>query len=383
MKKKILYFVLPMAAVLLLVFACPGCSGIATGITKVTDAITQPTAREVYAREFKGNEALFNQWEMVYKNAISDSLEVNLPYGEKGIFNQGVPTAYSYSVKMEEGEVLVAEIVKDSVNQRIFTDVFAFDGAGFKHLKTFEPGAEDISIEVNSSGIYKIIIQPEMAANTNFFINIYKKPLLNFPVLGKGNAAVMSFWGMERDGGKRTHEGIDIFAKKGTPVIAVADGTISRTGNHGIGGKQVWQRVSGYSLYYAHLDSVVAQSGRTVKAGDTLGFVGNTGNAKFTPPHLHFGIYKGYSGAVNPLPFVYETAKVKAGTFSKNFAGKTIRVKGNANLRKGPQTTFGIIGSVAANDIVTLLGESNDWLHIQTASNQKAFLHKSLVKAAK
>ncbi len=76
-------------------------------------------------------------------------------------------------------------------------------------------------------------------------------------------------------------------------MAVLANGRIGFTGEKGLGGKQVWLRDTkrGQSLYYAHLDSIAKTSG-SVKTGDTLGFVGNTGNARTTPPHLHFGIYK-------------------------------------------------------------------------------------------
>jgi len=154
----------------------------------------------------------------------------------------------------------------------------------------------------------------------------------------------------------------------------------------GLGGKQVWQRTGlfGNSIYYAHLDSIAIESGAKVKAGDTLGFVGNTGNAKFTPPHLHFGIYKGYQGAVDPLPFVYETAQITSKSYPKNFKNNYLKVKGSkANLRKNPETHGAKVGELLADEKIILLGQTKDWLHIQTALNQKAFLHKSLATEIK
>lgn len=67
----------------------------------------------------------------------------------------------------------------------------------------------------------------------------------------------------------------------------------------------MWQRsgIFGNALYYAHLDSIIATAGQRVKIGDTLGLVGN---ARTTPPHLHFGIYQRGRGAVNPLPYIFE-----------------------------------------------------------------------------
>lgn len=132
---------------------------------------------------------------------------------------------------------------------------------------------------------------------------------LIFPVAGKAN--IGSYWGDERDAGTRQHEGIDIFATRGTPVVAVTDGYVLQVGNDGIGGKSVTIQSDEYTWrsYYAHLDAQHVTVGQLVKKGMQIGTVGNTGNAKATSPHLHFGIYE-TSGAVDPLPYVKASPKI-------------------------------------------------------------------------
>lgn len=135
------------------------------------------------------------------------------------------------------------------------------------------------------------------------------------------SADIGSFWGDGRDGGKRSHEGIDIFAPKHSPAIAASDGYVTGVREGGIGGKTVWLRPEGknYTLYYAHLDKQLVREGQFVKKGETVGLVGNTGNAKYTPSHLHFGVYT-YSGAIDPLPFVNKIIKTAPEVPSKNLA---------------------------------------------------------------
>ncbi|WP_051200367.1 peptidoglycan DD-metalloendopeptidase family protein [Flavobacterium subsaxonicum] len=383
MKRNNLIYTTVAAVALLLIISCSGLTqSISTGFTKVADAVTNPTARQVYAREFNDNKTIYTEWDIAYNTAKAyDSLQVTLPYGEKGVFTPNSNAVYTYTVQLQEGEVLQAAVAADSVNQRMFIDVLAQQDTAYVPVLSTKIGEASLEYEVPQTGFYKVIIQPELAANSNFFISLSKRPLYVFPVSGKGNAAIGSFWGMERDGGKRSHEGIDIFAKRGTPVVAITNGSVSYTGEKGLGGKQVWLRdgLFGKSLYYAHLDSIAVQTGASVKTGDTLGFVGNTGNAKFTPPHLHFGIYK--SGAVNPLPYVYQIPKVTPAQFTRSFAAATLKTKGKANLRQGPSTSAPTVGALSPTQTVTLLGQHNDWLHIQTPTGQKAFLHKSLAKA--
>jgi murein DD-endopeptidase MepM/ murein hydrolase activator NlpD len=135
---------------------------------------------------------------------------------------------------------------------------------------------------------------------------------LAFPVAGK-KSNIGSFWGASRDGGARSHKGIDIFAKKGTPVVAISDGVIVDKGVSPRGGRILWLKSANHpwSAYYAHLDKWAVNEGQRVRKGQVLGTVGNTGNARTTPSHLHFGIYK-TTGPVNPLPIVKKATKVPA-----------------------------------------------------------------------
>ncbi|UJH89966.1 M23 family metallopeptidase [Antarcticibacterium sp. 1MA-6-2] len=194
---------------------------------------------------------------------------------------------------------------------------------------------------------------------------------------------MQSIWGDARDGGRRSHEGVDIFAPRGTPVIAVTNGRITSSGERGLGGKQVWLRDTkrGQSLYYAHLDSIAALGNARVTTGDTLGFVGNTGNARTTPPHLHFGIYKGYKGAINPFPYIfqYENPEPEVPQIPNV---QTLLAKGTANLRDQPTAQKSrIIGNLDAQETVRFLGKTNEWFHIRTGKNQAAFIHESLVNS--
>lgn len=125
-----------------------------------------------------------------------------------------------------------------------------------------------------------------------------------FPVAGKHN--FVSSWGYPRSGG-RTHKGNDIFAEWGTPVIAIERGVISRIGTNSLGGLIVWlQGESGNAYYYAHLSAYAPglAVGQKVDSGSLVGYVGNTGNAVTTPPHLHFEVHPARGDAVDPYPLL-------------------------------------------------------------------------------
>lgn len=113
-------------------------------------------------------------------------------------------------------------------------------------------------------------------------------------------------WGDPRSGG-RTHQGVDMMADRGTPLVAIEGGTVGRLADGGLGGITVWLiGDSGTEYYYAHLDGWAPglAQGQRVERADPLGTVGSTGNAPDAWPHLHFEIHPDGGEAVNPFPTV-------------------------------------------------------------------------------
>ena len=134
-----------------------------------------------------------------------------------------------------------------------------------------------------------------------------------FPVYGLDSSFTDTFGAFRGDVPGNWHHGDDIFAPLGTPILACADGTVFSVGWNGVGGNRLWLRDGqGNEFYYAHLSaySPAARNGNRVKAGEVIGFVGNTGDAEGTPYHLHFEVHPvaylglGYDGAVDPTPYL-------------------------------------------------------------------------------
>lgn len=123
---------------------------------------------------------------------------------------------------------------------------------------------------------------------------------------------VADTWGAPRGVGRR-HEGQDIFAPRGTPILSATNGYIYKIGENNLGGQTVSVISSGGRVYYyAHLDRYAngIEVGDRVTKRTVLGYVGTTGNAQGTPPHLHFGIYT-MTGAINPLPLLTDRVAPK------------------------------------------------------------------------
>lgn len=128
---------------------------------------------------------------------------------------------------------------------------------------------------------------------------------LAMPVKDISKRNVADTWQAPR-GTDRRHEGQDIFAPRGTPVISATSGLVYKIGENNLGGQTVSVIGRGGRVYYyAHLDSYAPalREGDFVTTKTVLGYVGTTGNARGTPPHLHFGVYAS-GGAINPLPLL-------------------------------------------------------------------------------
>lgn len=125
------------------------------------------------------------------------------------------------------------------------------------------------------------------------------------PLQDVAKRQIADTWGAPRGTG-RMHEGQDIFAPKGTPVLSATKGYVYKIGENNLGGRTVSViSAGGRVYYYAHLDGYAPglEVGNPVTTRTVLGYVGTTGNAAGTPPHLHFGIYTA-TGAINPLPLL-------------------------------------------------------------------------------
>ena len=128
------------------------------------------------------------------------------------------------------------------------------------------------------------------------------KPMPICPVKGAGKFDFSNSFGTPREG-HRSHQGNDIFARRGTPVLAPMGGTLRRADGARAGFAWYIDGDDGVTYYGAHLGAISAGASR-VEQGQALGVVGNTGNASSTPPHLHFEIHPGNGAAIDPYGYL-------------------------------------------------------------------------------
>lgn len=304
---------------------------LATGCQALEDLpdrlFDQRTQRERYeaalASAGLSSTALAADWLAAADRALREAPRIAASHAEEGYLAPSEPVALAFRIQARRGQRIHFELALpgDSVSQ-VFLDAWQVEGdtaVEYRHVESADSGKRALEFEPRRDGEYVLRIQPELLRGGRFRVTVRLAPTLAFPVSGRRENDVGSRFGVERDGGARSHHGIDIFAPRGTPVIASRAGVVRRVEVTNRGGKVVWLTDDdGNRLYYAHLDSQRVRGGDRVELGDTLGTVGNTGNAITTPPHLHFGIYRRGEGPVDPWWFVHspgvETPRLVADT---------------------------------------------------------------------
>ena len=135
---------------------------------------------------------------------------------------------------------------------------------------------------------------------------------LPMPMKGVRPSQVANTFGAPRSEGRR-HEGVDVFASRNTHILSTTKGVVVSVGENRLGGRTVAVLGPGAQWhYFAHLESYgKIRVGQWIPAGYTLGTVGDSGNARGTPPHLHYGVYRFPRKAFDPLPLLKRTQVTK------------------------------------------------------------------------
>lgn len=351
-----------------------------------------PTAHETYGRRLEeaglDAAALGRLWERAAERALAEAPRVDAPFRETGYLDPSRPDAVGYRFHARAGQRLTFELRLDPLtNTLVFLDLFrapADPADDLVRVSSADSGAQRLVHELARDGEYIIRVQPELLRGGRYILTATTQPTLAFPVHGGDPGSVRSFFGDPREGGSRDHHGIDIFARRGTPVIAATAGRVRSVRTTPIGGRVVWVRdtLRNQTLYYAHLEEQLVERGTVVEPGDTLGLVGNSGNARATPPHLHFGIYRRGVGPTDPMPFVRPMPTeppplmaVDPGTW-RRVATRDLR------LRAGPDLAAPELDRLDRDVPVHVLAVAGSWLRVQLPDGRRGFLAGRLTEPA-
>ncbi len=351
------------ASCLLLALLATGCQTLRLGPSS--------SPREQYAQMLErsglANAALARDWTAAGTAALADPMLADSPFRESGYFAPAVAGATAYQLQLARGRKLVVDVEFDSSEPgRLFVDLFRHSGdRPIGRVASMPEGTLSLEYDVERDATYVLLIQPELLRGGRYTIVERTLATLRMPVEGVRAGALQSVFGDARDAGRRDHEGVDIFAPRGTPAIAVIDGT-ARMDTNGLGGNVIWLRGSsnGPTFYYAHLDRWAFEGTLRVRAGETIGFVGNTGNARTTAPHLHFGIYEG--GAIDPAPFLRADDPVPAAPATRNpYLGRQARTRpARTPVRRGIGADAPVRVTLEAATPLAVIGQAQSLLRV-------------------
>lgn len=320
--------------------------------------------------------ALGQDWNRAGQQALSRPVAVATPFRETGYFPPEEAGAIAYRLELQRGRRLAVDVAfESSAPARLFVDLFRATGEPTPQRVAFlEADQSSLVYDAERDGAYLLRIQPELLRGGRFTLTQRTLATVRFPVPGLTTAAVQSLFGAARDAGARQHEGVDIFAARGTAVVAVVDG-VARASTNGLGGNVVWlqQPGSGRTFYYAHLDRQAVGGMARVTEGEVVGYVGNSGNARGTSPHLHFGIYE--HGPVDPLPFLRPDDAVPPPPPARDDLGDLVRVTAaRTPLRAGPAADQPQVAQLARHAPGRLLGATAGWLRVSMPDGATGYI---------
>ena len=327
-----------------------------------------------------GDTQLYKNWVDADLRAQSNPVPIKAPFQETFYFDDLETDAYGYEFSIDQGQRTTISITQLRGDLGIlFMDLFQIVTdtlQPLRHIASSDTSSNLIIIEHQHAGSVMLRVQPELLRTGVYNLKIQVEPSLAFPVSGGEERDIGSLFGVPRDAGKRVHEGIDIFAKRHTPIVSVSDCKITFAGEKegSLGGTVIWARdtLRDLTVYYAHLQEVYVEEGDYVQRGDTIGSNGNSGNASTTYPHLHFGIYE--NGAIDPFPYVVEKRSTPSSILADSkWLNQAVRIDNpdgiNRNLYSRRLNQF-----MSHNEYAKVIGITSTYYKVKKVTGQVSYV---------
>ncbi|UCE41782.1 MAG: M23 family metallopeptidase [Candidatus Aminicenantes bacterium] len=280
----------------------------------VPEPFKPSNSHEAYVQSLRSaglaHTAIARDWILASENSMKNPVDMEPPFEETFYVDHAAAFAVAYHFSVIKGQRVEIDVAFDGQKRcRLFMDLFRVRGLTYEDWRlvaSANNNEKHLEFEPKQDSEYVLRLQPELLRGGRFTVTIRNMASLGFPVLGYDSRAIGSGFGAPRDGGRRRHHGVDIFTKRHTPVIAPSKAYVRRVSESDIGGLNIWLHDAkrDLHLYFAHLQTQEVEQSTYVVPGQRIGTVGNTGNARRTPPHLHFGIYARGEGPVDPVNFI-------------------------------------------------------------------------------
>ena len=215
---------------------------------KVQEPFRPSDRHEAYIHSLRlaglGGAALTSDWIKVSTDVLLQPVRIKTPYEEVFYADPKEAFAAAFRFSAKKGQKIVVDITHQGLQQgRLFMDLFRVKEGGFQNWqKVASSPYREMRLEFEPRKDYDYVFrfQPELLRGGSYRIIIQRDASLLFPVPNKDRRAIQSGFGAPRDGGKREHHGVDIFAPRHTPVIAPSRAIVRRVSETDIGGRTIW-----------------------------------------------------------------------------------------------------------------------------------------------
>ncbi len=325
-------------------------------------------AHEAYAHSIERarlmETALGRDWIAAADVAITRATRVLPPFQEVLYIDPSRVFSAGYRFKALRGYQIEAQVeLVSHESMQLFVDLFRATEDSVRspvHIASAGEHDKRLVFEPRLDGDYVLRVQSELLRGGQCKVTIRSVSTLDFPVSGHSIRSIGSVFGAPRDAGRRRHHGVDIFARRHTPVIAPTNALVRQVTVSGIGGRVIWLQDSKRSLdlYFAHLQTQRVEEGTWVQKGEVIGTVGNSGNARTTYPHLHFGIYDRDTNPIDPYHFIVPpNQRLREARIDPDSLGSWARtIATDISLRPMPDFRSAPIGTVEIHTPMRIMG---------------------------